>query len=114
MGSAWWSSIGPYSLFLGEFSDLIADFITHSDEILIIGDFNIHLNKAADPLSRVFQAIIDSYSFNQWVGEPTHCEGNTLDLILSYGVEVMAKVFLRPPQLCWTSVVIFLLGSRLH
>lgn len=62
---------GPYSIFLEFF------------------DFNIHLNQAADPLSRAFQAIIDSLGF-QWVGEPTHCEGNTLDLILSYGVEVTA------------------------
>lgn len=53
---------GPYSIFL--------DFL----------NFNIHLNKAADPLSRAFQAIIDSFGF-QWVGEPTHCEGITLDLI---------------------------------
>lgn len=77
-------------LFLEEFSDFIADLITHPDKILIIGDFNIHLNKAVDPLSRAFQAIIDSFGFNQWVGEPTHCAGNTPDLILSYGVEVTA------------------------
>lgn len=36
----------PYSQFYEEFGDFILDLVTHSDAILIIGDFNIHLNKA--------------------------------------------------------------------
>uniref|UniRef100_A0A4W6F8H6 Reverse transcriptase domain-containing protein n=1 Tax=Lates calcarifer TaxID=8187 RepID=A0A4W6F8H6_LATCA len=53
-----------------------------------MGDFNIHLNKASDPLNIAFLALIDTFGFTQSVHEPTHCGGNTLDLILSRGIEV--------------------------
>lgn len=36
---------GPYSHFLEEFGEFLAALLTRSDKILIIGDFNIHLNK---------------------------------------------------------------------
>ena len=45
---------GPYSQFLEEFGEFIADVVTPSDKILIIGDFNIHLNKPSDPLGKAF------------------------------------------------------------
>ncbi len=64
--------------------------VTHSDWILIIGDFNIHLNKAFDPLSKAFLALLDTFGFTQFVHEPTHCSGNTLDLIVSHGIVVSA------------------------
>ncbi len=57
---------------------------------LVIGDFNIYLNKANDPLSKAFLALIDTSGFTQFVHEPTHSSGNTLDLILSRGIEVSA------------------------
>ncbi len=53
------------------------------------GDFNIHFIKAFDLLSRAFVALIDTFGFTQFVHEPTHCSGNTLDLILSGGIEAL-------------------------
>ena len=81
---------GPYSQFLEEFGEFLSDIITHSDEIVIIGDFNIHLNKADDPLCKAFLALLDTFGFIQSVHEPTHSSGNTLDLILSRGIDVTA------------------------
>ena len=81
---------GPYSQFLEEFGEFISDIITHSDEIVIIGDFNIHLNKAYDPLCKAFLALLDTFGFTQSVHGPTHSSGNTLDLILSGGMDVTA------------------------
>ncbi|XP_030264935.1 uncharacterized protein LOC115576546 [Sparus aurata] len=81
---------GPYSQFLEEFGEFIADLVTRSDKILIIGDFNIHLNKPSDPLGKAFLRLLDISNFIQLVHEPTHSSGNTLDLIISHGLDVSA------------------------
>lgn len=81
---------GPYSLFLEEFSNFISDLVTRADNILIIGDFNIHINNSTDPLSKAFLDIIDTCGLTQFVCEPTHRGGNTLDLVLTRGIPVSA------------------------
>lgn len=63
---------------------LLLILVTRSDEIISIGDINIHLNKAGDRLSKAFLAL-DTFGFAQFVHELTHCNGNTLDLALSKG-----------------------------
>ena len=45
---------GPYSLFVDEFSDFAADLATYSDNILLMGDFNIHVNNPSDALVKAF------------------------------------------------------------
>ena len=80
----------PYTQFLEEFGEFIADLVTRSDKILIIGDFNIHLNKPSDPLGKAFLRLPDISNFSQLVHEPTHSSGNTLDLIISHGLDVSA------------------------
>lgn len=42
----------PYSHFLEEFGEFLSDVATHSDGNLIIGDFNINVNKAFNPSSK--------------------------------------------------------------
>ncbi|WP_158586953.1 endonuclease/exonuclease/phosphatase family protein, partial [Alcanivorax profundi] len=79
---------GPYSSFLDEFGAFLSDLIIHSDSILVVGDFNIHLNKESDPLARAFQSLLTTLSFSQFVHEPTHISGNYLDLVLARGIDV--------------------------
>ena len=79
---------GPYSIFMDEFSEFAADVVTHSDNVLLIGDFNIHVNNSSDSLAKAFLSIMDTFGFKQHVQQPTHTGGNTLDLILTRGVEI--------------------------
>uniref|UniRef100_A0A8C5CCP5 Reverse transcriptase domain-containing protein n=2 Tax=Gadus morhua TaxID=8049 RepID=A0A8C5CCP5_GADMO len=83
---------GPYSVFLDEFSDFAADLATYSDNILLIGDFNIHVNNPSDALTRAFLSITDTLGFKQLVQQPTHIGGNTLDLVLTRGVDISQLV----------------------
>ncbi len=48
-----------------------------ADKVLIVGYFNIHVDDEKDA-SRV----------RQHVSGPTHCQNHTLDLKLSYGIDV--------------------------
>uniref|UniRef100_A0A8C5G3G3 Reverse transcriptase domain-containing protein n=1 Tax=Gouania willdenowi TaxID=441366 RepID=A0A8C5G3G3_GOUWI len=79
---------GPYSEFLSEFSDFISNLVLSSDKILIVGDFNIHVDKDSDSLSSAFMSLIDSVGFFQTINEATHRLNHTLDLVLTYGLDI--------------------------
>ena len=79
---------GPYSVFVDDFSEFVADLATYSDNVLLMGDFNIHVNNPSDSLAKAFLSIIDTFGFKQHVQQPTHTGGNTLDLVLTRGVEI--------------------------
>ena len=79
---------GPYSIFMDEFSEFAADVVTYSDNILLMGNFNIHVNNPSDSPAKAFLLSIDTFGFKQHVQQPTHTGGNTLDLVLTRGVEI--------------------------
>ena len=58
---------GPYTAFLIEFPEFLSDLVVIADNILIFGDFNIHMEKSTDSLQKAFGAIIDSVGFVQHV-----------------------------------------------
>uniref|UniRef100_A0A3B3IBG4 Reverse transcriptase domain-containing protein n=1 Tax=Oryzias latipes TaxID=8090 RepID=A0A3B3IBG4_ORYLA len=79
---------GPYSEFLTEFSDFLSTIVLDSDQIIILGDFNIHVDDPSDCLGKAFAALLDDVGFTQSVNEPTHCHKHTLDLVLTHGIEI--------------------------
>ena len=82
-------SPGPYTIFLSEFSDFLANLVVNTEKILILGDFNIHMDNENDSLRSAFLSITDSIGFSQLVDLPTHCCYHTLDLVLTYGTEII-------------------------
>ncbi|TKS65475.1 hypothetical protein D9C73_028281 [Collichthys lucidus] len=79
---------GPYSEFLSEFAEFASGLILKTDKVIIVGDFNIHVDNHNNSLSTAFISLLDSIGFCQSVNKPTHCLNHTLDLVLSYGVEI--------------------------
>uniref|UniRef100_A0A8P4G3Q0 Reverse transcriptase domain-containing protein n=1 Tax=Dicentrarchus labrax TaxID=13489 RepID=A0A8P4G3Q0_DICLA len=79
---------GPYSDFISEFSEFLSSLVLKSDKVIIVGDFNIHVDVDNDSLSNAFISLIDSIGFCQSVNKPTHCFNHTLDLVLSYGIDI--------------------------
>ena len=61
--------------------------------LLIVGDFNIHVNNVKDSSGRKFLGLISRYDMTQHVREPTyiHKSGNTLDLVISYSKETLVS-----------------------
>ncbi len=59
-----------------------------ADKVLIVGDFNIHVDNEKDALGSAFLDILNSIGVTQLVSGPTHCRNHTLDLILSHGIDV--------------------------
>ena len=79
---------GPYSDFISEFSEFLSSLVLKSDKVIIVGDFNVHVDVTNDSLSNAFTSLIDSIGFCQSVNKPTHCFNHTLDLVLSYGMDI--------------------------
>ena len=79
---------GPYSEFLSEFSEFLSCLVLKSDQVLLVGDFNIHVDVDNDSLSTAFNSLLDSIGFSQSVHKATHCFNHTLDLVLAYGIEI--------------------------
>ncbi|MDF4405412.1 hypothetical protein P3471_22925, partial [Vibrio parahaemolyticus] len=91
---------GPYSEFVSEFSEFLSSLVLKSDKVIIVGDFNIHVDVDNDSLATVFISLLDSIGFSQGVHEPTHCFNHTLDLVLTYGIEIdNLTVFPQNPSL---------------
>ncbi len=79
---------GHYTDFIKEFVDFLSEFVLAADKVLIVGDFNIHVENEKDALGSAFLDILNSIRVRQHVSGPTHCWNHTLDLILSHGIDV--------------------------
>ncbi len=75
---------GPYTDFLKEFADFLSDLLVNADKVLIVGDFNIHVDNTNDALGLAFTDLIKSFG----VTGPTHRYNHTLDLIILHGIDL--------------------------
>lgn len=99
---------GPHSEFLSEFSDFLSDLVLRADKVIIIGDFNIHVDIINDSFRNGFISLLESIGFLQQINQPTHTFNHTLDLVLTYGVEVEhVSVLPQNPLLSDHSLITF-------
>jgi hypothetical protein len=68
--------------FYEEFSCLLANYHLKS-EVIVVGDFNFHVNKQHNTKAGKFMEILDMYDLIQHIKKPTHKDGNTLDLLIT-------------------------------
>ena len=71
----------PTSVFLSEFAEYLETLLLCKEELLITGDFNIHIDDPQDSCARKFLEflLLDGLGLKQHVHQPTHREGHTLD-----------------------------------
>ena len=67
--------------FLQDIENFIAMKIHGQEQIVLMGDFNIHVENKNDAFAEEFIDLMKSMDFNQIVLSPTHIAGGTLDLI---------------------------------
>lgn len=70
------------SLYIEEFSSLIETMNSLSGKLLVIGDFNIHLDDSSNRSAQQFVSVIDAFGLAQDVSSRTHINGHTLDMVL--------------------------------
>ncbi|XP_072023162.1 uncharacterized protein [Amphiura filiformis] len=71
------------STFLNEFEDFMGEIALFPNKVVLLGDFNVHVNKPWKSDVRRFLTCLEVSGFHQHVNQPTHRSGNILDLIIS-------------------------------
>ena len=69
--------------FIQEFSSLMESACVSKGRLLIVGDFNIHVDNSSDAKANQFKEVLDSFNMTQHVNEKTHKGKHTLDLIIT-------------------------------
>ena len=71
------------STFFAEFADYVKTILLSNEELLILGDFNIHIGVAGDSDANKLSDFFESVGLQQHVEQHTHVQGHTLDLVIS-------------------------------
>ena len=69
--------------FRSELTSLLDNLQTNPQYLIIMGDFNIHIDNATDSFSKSFADILSSGNLKEHVNGSTHRFGHTLDLAIS-------------------------------
>ena len=84
--------------FFTELTELFEIVATFRNEIIISGDFNVHVNDAGDWRSRRLADLLESFGLVQSILQPTHVHGNTLDLVITRPDSCPANYSVDPPK----------------
>ena len=71
------------TLFYKEFENTLGILATYNEEVLILGDFNFHLEQSDNTDAQIFLNILRSHGFDSSTNQPTHNQGGWLDVIAS-------------------------------
>lgn len=69
--------------FFTEFADLLSMLCLKFERLLILGDFNIHIDKKDSVMTKDFVSLLECFDLKQLVDCSTHIKGHTLDLVIS-------------------------------
>ena len=71
------------ALFFEEFSTLAEQLAVAPGNLLIVGDFNFHVDNPGNTDAIKYTSILESFNFKQHVRGHTHKKGHTLDLLIA-------------------------------
>ena len=69
--------------FIDEFNSLLEELTILQDQIVICGDFNIHLESSTNPFTSKFCDLLECFALKQRVRSATHVSGHMLDCIIT-------------------------------
>ena len=71
------------SLFFKEFTIILEHLSSLDSMLLIVGDFNVHVERVNDCHAISLSEVFSDFQLRNWINEPTHTSGGTLDLVVS-------------------------------
>ena len=83
------------AMFLDEITDFLATFLVKHNNIIITGDFNIHVNDTNDPEAQIFLDTMETLGLDNHINFATDNKGNTLDLGLTEALSSLSVVTCR-------------------
>src|SRR5690349_14163302 len=71
------------SSFISDFSSLLEDIASSPSDLIILGDFNIHLDSQDDHYSAAFSTTLEAFGLMQHISSPTHSSGQIIGLLIT-------------------------------
>ena len=71
------------SVFFHEFAEYLESVVMSSDKLLIIGDFDFHMDVPTNPIIKHSSDLLDAMGLVKHVKQATHTHGHILDLIIT-------------------------------
>ena len=71
------------STFIYEFEQYIGQLAILPSQLLVLGDFNIHVDVMHDTIAKQLSDCLSKYNLTQLCNVSTHINGHTLDLVIS-------------------------------
>ena len=68
-------------MFIDDISNWLPDRLIKYNNVVLIGDMNIHLNNHTSDDAGIFIDMLEAMGFKIHMAGPTHCSRNTIDLI---------------------------------
>jgi len=93
-------------LFFDELSDMLERLAIYSSPLVIVGDFNVHVDDRADTSSAKLHDILVNYCLQQHVASPTHVCGHILDLFITRDSQDIVMMPIDTPLLSDHSFVV--------
>uniref|UniRef100_A0A8C7Z8K8 Reverse transcriptase domain-containing protein n=1 Tax=Oryzias sinensis TaxID=183150 RepID=A0A8C7Z8K8_9TELE len=72
--------------FISDFSNFLTHLSLLTPNIILLGDFNIHMDRCNNLAAKDFISCLDSFGIHQHITTPTHIKGHILDLVCCSGV----------------------------
>ena len=70
-------------MLMDEYVEFLADVLADHRNLIILGDFNIHINSIDDPDAEVFSDMMEALGLDQHTNFSIHGSGNILDLVFT-------------------------------
>jgi hypothetical protein len=93
--------------FLREFNELLLLASDVQGELVIAGDFNLHIDNISSPGTARFLELLNNYDLQQHVTQSTHSGGHVLDLVITCSEHPVTDVQVVDYSLSDHSSVIF-------
>ena len=85
-----------HPVFLDEFADYMENFLTTNYNIVILGDFNLHIDNDKYPEAQLFIDMMAALGLDCHVDFPTHENGHSLDLVFTEALGEMKIIRCNP------------------
>ena len=76
---------------MSELSTFLEQIVIYTGHLLILGDFDFHADRPSDTAARKFLDLLNAFYLVQYVKEPTHTSGHTLDSVITRSSETIVR-----------------------
>ena len=70
-------------IFFDEFALFLKQFSTNPSSLLIVGDFNFHVDDPTNTAAKQFLDLLEIFDLKQFVDQPTYQDKHVLDLVIT-------------------------------